>query len=271
LKQIKKLAFVVNKTKSGAVQLAESLKYEAITQGVEIKMTDDYPLPDGFLDGQDACCVLGGDGTLLGIVKESIKSDVPVFGVNQGKLGFLATYTQSEIRNELSRIIQGDYKIDYRVLLELITENGRHFNALNDIVIKGHKTSAIITLKVYCNNEFVTPYRCDGLIFATPTGSTAYNLSANGPIIDPGAEVIVMTPICPHTLSNRSVIFSHDETLQVDPIEPMDPVIVIDGREVTKFYGAPVKIKIATQFLQLLQPINYSHFHILRNKLNWAK
>ncbi len=269
---IRTLAFVVNDTKTGAPELGHALQTVAEARGVAVRTTAAYPVAPGFLKGCDACCVIGGDGTLLGIAAEAAREKVPVIGVNRGSLGFLTTFSADEIEALFPRLLEGDFCVAPRSLLDCSTSPGNHDLALNDVLIKDEFSSRLVRLEVYADDELVTEYHCDGLIFSTPTGSTAYNLSAGGPLIHPGAEVIAMTPICPHTLSNRSIIFRHDVKLRVFHRESDSRVLVaIDGqRKQVKCEGAPVEIALSkTQFL-LAQRRSYSHFSVVRTKLKWS-
>src|SRR5882757_2772140 len=215
MKPIRKLAFVVNEEKAGAPELARELTIMARSAGVTFKSTTRFPLPRGYLRGCDACCVIGGDGTLLGVAREAVREQVPIIGVNRGSLGFLTTFSADEARAHFAGLLGGAYQIAQRSMLDCCTGPGSHDLALNDVLIKDEVNSRLVRLEVVADDEIVTEYTCDGLIFSTPTGSTAYNLSAGGPIIHPASEVIAMTPICPHTLSNRSIIFRHNVRLRV--------------------------------------------------------
>lgn len=271
MKPLRKIALVINRKKVGADALAEKIVHLAATHGVETQLTGEYPLPLDFLAADtDACGVLGGDGTLLGTVSSAVHRDVPVFGVNQGKLGFMATFSPEKFCQQLPEILQGHYRIESRLLLSAELSSGVRLNALNDIVLKTARSSRLITFRVYCNEEFVTRYHCDGLIFSTPTGSTAYNLSANGPIIHPSSAVITMTPICPHTLSNRSVIFPQDVCLRIETESNTPPEINIDGRIIATENALPLGIRQSAKRIKLLQPLDYDYFGILRSKLQWG-
>ncbi len=273
MKAIQRLAFVVNATKPGAVELAEVLAQSAIAQGVEAAMTTEYPIDSSMLEGIDACCVVGGDGTLLSVARAALHCQTPVFGINRGKLGFLATYSVEEAQSEFEALLSGNYRIVTRSVLECRTADGEQSYALNDTVIKSSDGSRLIGLRVSCGDEVVTDYYSDGLVFCTPTGSTAYNLSAGGPIVMPEAGVLTMTPICPHTLTNRSVIFPHPARLKVELLESAKPpLLTLDGAAC--FHGQhffPFEVGIADQSLLLLQPPGYSHFRILRTKLKWGE
>ncbi len=269
---LRKLAFVINEQKSGAPEIAEALMALAREAGVEVKQTTLFPLNDGFLAGWDACCVIGGDGTLLGVAKEAARQQVPIIGVNRGSLGFLTTFSAEEARAQLPALLAGHYAVVERALLDCSTGPEQHDLALNDVLIKEEVNSRLVRLEVEADGELVTDYLCDGLIFSTPTGSTAYNLSAGGPLIHPGAEVIAMTPICPHTLSNRSIIFRQDVKLRVyNRMKGSRLLVAMDGqRNLVMCEGSPVEITVSNVRLPLIQLRDHSHFAVVRTKLKWS-
>jgi NAD+ kinase len=272
MKPIRKLAFVVNEKKDGAPALARELAQLARERGITFKQTTRFPLPRGYLKGCDACCVIGGDGTLLGAAHESAREQVPIIGVNRGSLGFLTTFSADEARAHFGELLRGAFKIDYRAMLECSTGVGEHDLALNDVLLKDEVNSRLVRLEVFADDELVTDYTCDGLIFSTPTGSTAYNLSAGGPIMHPNAGVIAMTPICPHTLSNRSIIFRENVKLRVyNRTDDSRLLVAIDGQRNLKVSShSPVEISMAKVRLPLAQRADYSHFSIVRTKLKWS-
>lgn len=266
------LAFVVNVQKSGAADVARDLMDIARSAGAAVKQTQAFPVPADFLDGCDACCVIGGDGTLLGVAGIAAVAGVPLIGVNRGSLGFLTTFSAEEAREEFAALLAGDFQVAERVLLSCSTGTDQADLALNDIVIKDEKHSRLVQLAVHADGELVTSYRCDGLIFSSPTGSTAYNLSAGGPLIHPAAEVIALTPICPHTLSNRSIIFRQDVRLSVKSEEPQTCLVVaVDGQHQQRSCeGDTIEITLAPHRLKLLQTPHFDHFGIVRTKLKWT-
>jgi NAD+ kinase len=270
---LRRIAFVVNRAKPGAAELARTLAETARRAGVDSRITDEFPIPAGFLQGQDACCVLGGDGTILSVVQEAVAAKAPVFGINQGKLGFLATFSQGEALGLFEKLLAGHYQVVHRTLLRATAADGRETLALNDFVLKHPSLSRLVSLEVYSNDELVTEYHCDGLIIATPTGSTAYNLSAGGPLIQPDAQVFVMTPICPHTLSNRAVIFARDARLRILGLDPRNlPAVARDGQPCFEDGAVlPLEIAVDARTLALLKPPGHSHFQMLRGKLKWGE
>lgn len=272
MKPIRKLAFVVNEEKIGAPELARELVTMARVAGIKLKQTTRFPLPTGWLHGWDACCVIGGDGTLLGVARESAREQVPIIGVNRGSLGFLTTFSADEARSQFNELLGGDFRVTHRAMLECSTGLGPSDLALNDVLVKDEVNSRLVRLEVFADGELVTDYTCDGLIFSTPTGSTAYNLSAGGPIIHPAAGVIAMTPICPHTLSNRSIILRENVHLRVFNRSPGSRLLVaMDGQRNLKVAArSPIEISVAKLRLPLAQRDDYSHFSVVRTKLKWS-
>lgn len=272
MKPIRKLAFVVNDEKAGASELAQELIAIARAAGIALKQTSRFPLPRGYLKGQDACCVIGGDGTLLGVAHESAREQVPIIGVNRGSLGFLTTFSADEARAQFASVLGGAFRIDHRAMLDCSTNLGAHDLALNDVLLKDEVNSRLVRLEVFADGELVTDYTCDGLIFSTPTGSSAYNLSAGGPLVHPSAGVIAMTPICPHTLSNRSIIFRDRVKLRVyNRTEGSRLLVAMDGQRNLKVSArSPVDISIAKVRVPLAQRRDYSHFSVVRTKLKWS-
>ena len=271
MKSLRKLAFVVNEQKAGAPALARELAAIARQARVTFKMTSRFPVPRGYLKGCDACCVIGGDGTLLGVAKESAQAKVPIIGVNRGSLGFLTTFSADEARAQFAQLLAGAFKIEYRAMLDCSTGPGSHDLALNDVLLKDEINSRLVRLEVFADGELVTDYTCDGLIFSTATGSTAYNLSAGGPILHPSANVIAMTPICPHTLSNRSIIFRDTVRLRVfNRSDDSRLLVAMDGQRNLKVSANAVEISVSKLRLPLVQRSDYSHFSVVRTKLNWS-
>jgi NAD+ kinase len=272
MKPIQSITFAVNTNKSGAQDTARYLAEIAEREGVKTQILTEYPLTIGQLHGQDLCIAVGGDGTLLGVLNAALESSAAVLGVNLGKLGFLATFTKEEAARDLPALIKGHYTIAERSVLSCKTQNGESAYGLNDVVLKETEGSGLIRLKVSANGNTVSEYHCDGLIFSTPTGSTAYNLSAGGPIIGPRVSAIAMTPICPHTLGNRSVIFDNSSRITVANLEPGPcPRITIDGHVCFKSEdNFPIEITVAEKNFRLMQNPDHSHFAIVRDKLNWG-
>jgi NAD+ kinase len=270
---IRHLAIVVNAQKPGARQLAAEFAALATASGTQARVTDAYPVPPTFLDAADACCVIGGDGTLLGVVGAAALRGIPVIGVNRGSLGFLTTFTTEEARACLPHLLAGHYTLAPRAILDAcpLTDAPDTF-ALNDVVIKEATNSHVVRLELWADDELVTDYLCDGLIISTPTGSTAYNLSAGGPLIHPAADVIAVTPICPHTLSNRALIFRAGTRLRVRNLgADAHLVVTADGRPLrAPAPGQDLVLTLSSYRLKLVQQADHSHFAIVRAKLKWS-
>ena len=265
------IAFFINETKSGAPEVADSLV--ALARGLchEVRVSSRYPVEAGFLDGISACCVIGGDGTLLSIAKECSESEVPVIGINRGSLGFLTTFSSSEASAQFSKVIGGDYCVSRRTMLQASTRD-RQASALNDVVIKEIHSGEMVNLEVCNEDGRITDFLCDGIIFSTPTGSTAYNLSAGGPLIQPEAKVMALTPICPHTLSNRSIIFDAGTRLRVKDVSKSKTLqVLLDGRGNLKVEsGGEIFIQLAPGHLTLIHQSKFKHFDVVREKLKWS-
>lgn len=273
MQPFRKLAFVFNSDKPGAADLAQTLARIARESGSKkIKLSSERDLPAGYFKGYDACCVIGGDGTLLGVVGGAARQGIPVIGVNQGSLGFLTTFSADEACAQFGNLLNGDYQLAERALLDCKASPKHHDIALNDVLIKNEVNSRLVRLEVFANGKLVTDYYSDGVIFSTPTGSTAYNLAAGGPIIHPGAGVIAMTPICPHTLSNRTIIFRDDVKLEVyNRSHESRLLVAMDGqRNAAVTEGSPIEIRISQLALSLVQRRDYSHFEVMRAKLKWS-
>jgi NAD+ kinase len=230
----------------------------------------------------DLIVLLGGDGTLLGTADRIAMAgaSIPILGVNFGSLGFLTEITLPELYDALETAINGEAPIEERLMLNAeIVEDGRvleHVRVLNDVVVTRGALSRMTDLSVSVNDQFVARFKADGLIVATATGSTAYNLSAGGPIVHPGVDALVVTPIAPHTLTNRPVVVPASFTLVIQPLgggsQPQDVFVTFDGQ-----VGHPlpvnriVRITRADQPLRLVRPTTRSYFDVLRQKLKWAE
>lgn len=218
---------------------------------------------------------MGGDGTLLHAVRIIEGSEIPILGVNLGSLGFLTEVTQDELYSTLENVLNGRYSIERRMMIEAkIIKSDKviaDFKALNDAVITEADIARMITLKVTINSEYLTTYKADGLIISTPTGSTAYSLAAGGPIIDPKMKVLMLTPICPHTLTVRPMIITEDSIITVEPISQNRAILTIDGQQVRSLVPPDkVEIRKASQEICLITPQQRSFYQVLRSKLRWS-
>ena len=224
----------------------------------------------------DLLVVLGGDGTILNVAGELGETIKPIFGINVGSLGFLTCSNSSGYREAVECIAKGRIAFSERTLLHVTVRGAvkseTRMIALNDAVLSRGELSRLIRLRTRVNGESLTEFNADGLIIATPTGSTAYSLSAGGPILTPESGVLVITPICPHVLTNRSIIVAENSVIEVEASEPDYPVyLTVDGRDpVPLELGATVTIRKASKTLPLAVMPDTSFFSVVRQKLKWS-
>lgn len=224
----------------------------------------------------DAIVVFGGDGTMLSVARLIGEYDCPILGANLGSLGFLTEVTLDHVYNDLRALIKGEYQIESRCMLsaQIIRSDGSQetHHALNDVVINKAALARVITVDAYFDGQFIAGFVADGLIISTPTGSTAYNLSAGGPIVYPSLESILVTPICPHTLTNRPLIVPPSAGMRFVLRSGRDVMITIDGQVGVAFRtGDEVICTQSSQKTKLIRSGEKSFFDVLREKLNWAK
>jgi NAD+ kinase len=225
----------------------------------------------------DLLLVLGGDGTILAATREATPRGIPILPINMGSLGFLTSFTVEELYPALEAVLAGHTTINERVLLQVERVHDKEIltqqRVLNDAVVHKGTLARMIELELYIDASFVCRYRADGLIVATPTGSTAYSMSAGGPIVHPAVESILITPICPHTLSDRPVVVPNTSQIELRLAESSDSVfLTLDGQTgVPMQVGNRVKIVRAAERLKLIQPPNKTYFEILRSKLKWGE
>jgi len=255
--------------------------YETATAAL-MPSTDGHQVVEkaSMVGAVDMVVVLGGDGTLLSMADciATAGGSVPILGVNFGSLGFLTEVTLPELYPALETALSGHARIEERLMLRSKTERQGHTHAihiaLNDVVITKAARSRMIDLSISVGDEFVTRVKADGLIVASPTGSTAYNLAAGGPIVQPQVDALVITPIAPHTLTNRPIVITASSTVRVQPLmEPRDEVFVtFDGQAGFQVQqGDEFTVCRAEHPLRLIRPSTRSYFEILRQKLKWGE
>ena len=222
----------------------------------------------------DLLMSIGGDGTLLESVPYAVLADIPVVGINSGRLGFLTYVSENTLQDALTEIMEGRTTLETRTLIETTSSSDRFGNlniALNELTIMRVNTSSMISIKVFLNDEFFNTYWADGLIIATPTGSTAYSLSAGGPIILPGSGNFVLTPVSPHTLSVRPMVISDDNVLRIKADgREKNFLVSLDYRQACLPFEEELIIKKSTKKLKLMRLSDTSFFSTLRNKLLWG-
>jgi NAD+ kinase len=230
-----------------------------------------------IVDDADLLLVLGGDGTILAASREAAPKGVPILPINLGGLGFLTSFTREELYPALEDALAGSAAISERVMLYVERlHNGTPLTqqrVLNDAVVHKGTLGRMIELELHIDGGFVCRYRADGLIVATPTGSTAYSMSAGGPIVHPAVESIQMTPICPHTLSDRPLVVHNNSEIELRLAEVSDSAfLTMDGQIGVAMQGGDrIRITRAPERLKLIHPPNKSYFEILRNKLKWGE
>lgn len=233
--------------------------------------------PEEFAAQVDLVVVLGGDGTMLATARLIGESEIPVIGVNYGTLGYLAEFRTDEMLGALERALAGEYKLDRRMALDVelyrAGEVVMRSRVLNDVVISKSALARIIEIEARCGEQFVNRFRADGLIISTPTGSTAYNLSAGGPILHPSMHALVVTPICPHTLSNRPLVVTDEAEIRLTLRTPREEVaLTLDGQT-----GMPLEagdcalVRKSRTTFNLVQADERNYFDVLRDKLHWGR
>jgi NAD+ kinase len=235
----------------------------------------DYSIAD-LGAAADLLVVAGGDGTILRVVGQLGEAIKPIFGINVGSLGFLTTASSATYREAVECLARDRINFSQRALLEarvrLREKQTAKLLALNDAVLSRGELSRLVMLRTRVNGEPLTDFNADGLIVATPTGSTAYSLSAGGPILDPESGVFVITPICPHVLTNRSIIVAEGSTIEIEASDPDYPVfLTLDGRKpIHVERGSVVTIRKAKKTLPLASLPDVSFFSVVRQKLKWS-
>lgn len=278
-----KIAVISNPDKDLEFRYSKTICTRLLELGAQVLAPDErekeigirgviYNDEDDIYKVADAVVALGGDGTILQIAKRASVFGKPVLGVNIGRLGFMAGMEVDEL-DGLERLLLGDYIIDERMMLAARASggDGREFCALNDVVLTKGALSRILDIEVSCGGRPVATYRADGIIVSTPTGSTAYSLSAGGPVIDPALESIGVTPICPHSLVSRTVLFSPGAVIGLRAVRLMEKeaFLTVDGQDVLKLEnGETVYISTAKCKARLIKLKNMSFYEILNNKLS---
>ena len=254
--------------------VAHDAKAMIITEQVResFQQKDANVLPKELLSDVDAAIVLGGDGTMLRAARDLGGSPTPLVGINLGTLGFLTEIEVSNVYQALDRLLIDDYFVERRMMIEGAV-NGDTYHALNDIVISRAGFSRIIGLNIYVNDELLETYEADGVIVATPTGSTGYNLSAGGPIISPKSKAIVVTPISPHSLMAKSVVFDSTDEVRIEIVkkrktQDTEAIVSFDGSDNAGLSaGDSVTAKMSSREITLIKMYDVNFYKILRDKI----
>lgn len=292
------LAIVSNRIKDEDFKIAEDIRLRILEQSkdaiVDIIDVDDYP--QAKKSGTECVLVLGGDGTLLSTAKKSIGADTPLIGVNLGGLGYLAEVEVAAIDEAIAHLLKGEYHVEERMMLEGQAVIGQQatpsnantsaadkmvagteevwISALNDVVLSRRLDLQLIGYRVYVNDVFLSDFYGDGIILSSPTGSTGYNMSAGGSIVEPNAQLIVLTPVCPHTLNTRSVILSADDEIVVEILPPkgLKPVEVgayFDGGNAKVLHpGDKLRIRKSSSITNICKISDEGFLEILQKKMN---
>lgn len=272
-----------NRAKSGVAVVLDKIIKQLRTQSVKVFLPEEtaallgyseLALPRDIMKNQiDLAITLGGDGTLLSTTRDIAAAGIPICGINLGRLGFLTEVELPEVDDKITKLIHRDYEIEERLMLDAIVRKDGHdmniSSALNDVVITKGGFSRMLRLQLHIDDVFTANYQADGLIIATSTGSTGYSLSAGGPIINPNLKIVLITPICPHTLSARSLIISSDEKVRVTPESAnADVVLTVDGQIVHHLTpGDEVIIKRTAYSAKFVKFAGKSYYETLRTKL----
>jgi NAD+ kinase len=230
------------------------------------------------MDAADLVIAIGGDGTILYASRLARESGTPILGINRGRLGFLADVTPDEMLSSVDNVLHGRYSTDSRLLLEarLVPANGdeRISYALNDVVLQRRETGRMVDFETHVDGQYVNTHSGDGLIIATPTGSTAYALSCGGPIIEPQLDAVVVVPVCPHTLTDRPIVISASQSVEVRLLQRNDTKaeVTVDGFSMGGIKpGDKLQISAANNRVTLVHPPGYDFYGILRSKLFWGR
>ncbi|HUA36397.1 MAG TPA: NAD(+)/NADH kinase [Candidatus Binataceae bacterium] len=283
---IRTVGLVVKRDRPEAVSLARSLTRFLHNEGkgaiaeldIAAKIGADGVERHHLADKAELIVVLGGDGTMLGVARLIAGKPIPILGVNLGGLGFLTEVTIKEAKAALERVLKGDFEVDPRIMLEASVVRASQpldriemFQALNDVVVSKGPLGRMLQLEVFADHQPFCSYRADGLIISTPTGSTAYALSAGGPIIYPTLGAIVLAPICPHTLTNRPVVLPDTFEIEVRVRAPdHDTTFIVDGQESAQLGEADsILIRRGAAQVSLVRS-EHRYFEIWREKLHWG-
>ena len=218
--------------------------------------------------------VLGGDGTFISVARQVAAHGVPIIGVNQGRLGFLTDLSLASLTETLPRLLAGEYREERRVLLSATSSvaGSPEYLAVNDVVVNRGGATSLVDLEISLNDRFAYGFRADGVIVATPTGSTAYALSAGGPIMAPFVNAFTIVPIAPHALTNRPIVVADDSIIRITVARAREALASIDGHHVIPLNeGDSVVLKRADATVRLWHPLDYDYYHTLREKLGWTE
>lgn len=273
------IALFPNTLKNKAKTLAIDIRHFFVEKGVDVVAEDSEAeaLGAGKLSEADPASIdfiisLGGDGTILRLIHKHPEINAPTLGINLGGLGFMADIPGENIHASLQGLLDGHYTISDRMMMEGESPDGNRFFALNDLVIHRTQNPSLVDLTINVGGIYLNTFSADGVIVASPSGSTAYSLSAGGPILTPGVEAFVLTPICPHTISNRPIVLKASDDIEVQYISPHDPVeIISDGIPLSRMRtGETFRIRRSKRLFSLVHMPYHDYYSTLRSKLGWT-
>ena len=281
----KTIGLIAHPRKGGVSEVIRAVRDEFAKHGIPVRLEQEAAPLVGEKSSADIAqlaaetdllVVLGGDGTILNVAGHLGGNIKPIFGINVGSLGFLTCSTSADYRDAVAAVANGKISFSERTMLQVqvMSEGkaGDKMIGLNDAVLSRGKLSRLILLQVRVDGEYLTEFNADGIIVTTPTGSTAYSLSAGGPIMAPESGVFVITPICPHVLTNRSVIVREESLIEIEVSDPDDPVyLAVDGRDPSLLkFGDVVRVRRTDNKLPLAVMPDVSFFGVVRQKLKWS-
>lgn len=271
-------ARVADPMRSVARHLAERRRRVLVAGEVDLDLPAERLDEAALVREADLVIAIGGDGTMLYAARLSVGWDVPLLGINRGRLGFLTDVRPSEMLESVDRVLAGDYHREQRLLVDATLERrgggGERGVALNDVVLARWETGRMVDFETLVDGRYVNTHAGDGLIVATPTGSTAYALSCGGPIVQPGMQALSLVPICPHTLSDRPIVIPASAQVEVRLIERPETraEVTCDGHSLGELTeGDRLLVRASDHSVTLIHPPGHDYYEILRSKLNWGK
>lgn len=273
------IALFPNERKTHSFDLAKEIRHFLESRRIQITAEDEKAgqigaIPLSKVNHADIQFLIsmGGDGTLLRIAHRFNHINAPILGINLGHLGFMADVPIHDIIASLTDLLEGRYKIDERLMLETKSHSGKTLQAVNDIVLHRANNYSLIELAISLDGIPVNNFVADGIVIATPNGSTAYSLAAGGPILSPNLDAIVLTPICPHTISNRPIVLTPHQTIEIEYLSPYDPIDVrADGLDTFLLPSkGKISVKRSAKKFKLVNLTRHEYFTTLRTKLGWS-
>jgi NAD+ kinase len=262
------------KAKALALEVIQFLTHQSVMVIMDDENAKEFNLPPISsinLNEIQFFISMGGDGTILRLLQKYQKFDIPIIGINIGHLGFMADIPSTDIYPSLKDLLEGAYEIENRVVLHSDLK-GQTGCAVNDVVIHRSSNPNLVELAIKVDGGHINTFEADGVIVSTPNGSTAYSLAAGGPILVPGLDALVLTPICPHTISNRPIVLSSNYEIEIQYLSPYDPVeVVLDGMHYGRMAtGDILKVKKHDKSFRIVSLLRHDYFSTLRSKLGWV-